>query len=102
MSGALDTLARRIQDAKRLTILTGAGSFCGERCPDVQGTRRIVAPLSRRGSRDAGGVCEQSSLVWEWYAWRREMILALSSQPGARRHRCMVAQARVPGAHAER
>jgi len=32
-----------------------------ERCPDVQGTSRIVAPSSRRGSRDAGGVCEQSS-----------------------------------------
>jgi NAD-dependent deacetylase len=76
MSGDLDTLARRIQDAKRLTILTGAGVSAASGVPTFRGPAGLWRRHRAEDLATPEAFASDPLLVWEWYAWRREVILA--------------------------
>lgn len=80
----LSVLAARIKGAERLTILTGAGVSAASgvstfRGPDGLWRRHRPEDLA---TSDAFG--RDPHLVWEWYAWRRELIAAC--RPNAAHH----------------
>ena len=81
MSGALDTLARRIQDAKRLTILTGAGVSAASGVPTFRGPAGLWRRHRAEDLATPEAFANNPRLVWEWYAWRREMILSCQPNP---------------------
>jgi NAD-dependent deacetylase len=76
MNGALETLARRIEDAKRLTILTGAGVSAASGVPTFRGPDGLWRSHRAEDLATLEAFANDPLLVWEWYAWRREVILA--------------------------
>ena len=76
MNGALDTLARRIEDAKRLTILTGAGVSAASGVPTFRGPDGLWRRHRAEDLATPEAFANDPLLVWEWYAWRRQVILA--------------------------
>ena len=55
----------------------GCGRVGGERCPDISPTGRPLAPVSRlKILQRRSAFARDPRLVWEWYAWRRELIAA--------------------------
>lgn len=84
MQEDLSVLAARIKGAERLTILTGAGVSAASgvstfRGPDGLWRRHRPEDLA---TPDAFG--RDPHFVWEWYAWRRQLIAAC--RPNAAHH----------------
>ena len=72
----LDTLAARIRDARRLTILTGAGVSAASGVPTFRGQDGLWRQYRPEDLATPQAFARDPRLVWEWYAWRREMIRA--------------------------
>src|SRR5712691_1414563 len=80
----LNELAARLRDARRVTVLTGAGVSAASGVPTFRGAdglwrRRRPEILATRD-----GFAQDPRLVWEWYAWRRETSAAC--QPNRAHH----------------
>ena len=76
MSGPPDALAARIRGAKRLTILTGAGVSAASGVPTFRGPQGLWRQYRPEDLATPEAFARDPQLVWEWYAWRREMIAA--------------------------
>jgi NAD-dependent protein deacetylase/lipoamidase len=81
MSGDLDTLARRIEQAKRLTILTGAGVSAPSGVPTFRGPAGLWRNHRAEDLATPQAFANNPLLVWQWYAWRRELIVACRPNP---------------------
>jgi NAD-dependent deacetylase len=81
MSGDLDTLARRIEQAKRLTILTGAGVSAASGVPTFRGPAGLWRNHRAEDLATPQAFANNPLLVWQWYAWRRELIVACRPNP---------------------
>lgn len=88
-------LADRIRDAQRLTVLTGAGVSAASGVPTFRGPDGLWRRYRPEELATPQAFARDPSLVWEWYAWRREIVagcrpnrahevLALWSQHGGR------------------
>ncbi len=84
MSSDLEMLAARIRDAKRLTILTGAGVSAASGVPTFRGAGGLWRQYRAEDLATPEAFTRDPRLVWEWYAWRREMIAAC--EPNAAHH----------------
>ena len=78
MREALSVLAARIKGARRLTILTGAGVSAASGVPTFRGQDGLWRQYRPADLATPEAFARDPRLVWEWYAWRRELIAACS------------------------
>jgi len=76
VTDALSTLATRITGARRLTILTGAGVSAASGVPTFRGQDGLWRHHRPEDLATPDAFARDPRLVWEWYAWRRELIAA--------------------------
>jgi NAD-dependent protein deacetylase/lipoamidase len=71
---SLGELARRVRNARRLTILTGAGVSAASGVPTFRGAQGLWRQYSPQDLATPEAFARDPQLVWEWYAWRRGLI----------------------------
>ena len=69
-------LAGRLRGASRITILTGAGVSAASGVPTFRGAGGLWRNFRAEDLATAEAFRRDPRLVWEWYAWRRELIAA--------------------------
>jgi NAD-dependent deacetylase len=69
-------LARRIRDARRLTVMTGAGVSAASGVPTFRGPGGLWRTYRPEDLATREAFARDPVLVWEWYAWRREKVAA--------------------------
>jgi NAD-dependent deacetylase len=74
MNDALHQLTSRIRDARRLTVMTGAGVSAASGVPTFRGPGGLWRRYRPEELATAQAFARDPSLVWEWYEWRRERI----------------------------
>jgi NAD-dependent deacetylase len=79
--GSLDLLAKRLRRAARVTILTGAGVSAASGVPTFRGSGGLWRQFRAEDLATPGAFRRDPVLVWEWYAWRRELIAACRPNP---------------------
>ncbi|HEY9466272.1 MAG TPA: Sir2 family NAD-dependent protein deacetylase, partial [Vicinamibacterales bacterium] len=77
----LDALAQRLKGAARVTILTGAGVSAASGVPTFRGNGGLWRQFRAEDLATPGAFSRDPVLVWEWYAWRRELIAACRPNP---------------------
>jgi NAD-dependent deacetylase len=70
----VDLLAERLQRATRVTILTGAGVSAASGVPTFRGSGGLWRQFRAEDLATPEAFERDPRLVWEWYAWRREVI----------------------------
>ena len=73
---SLTTLAARIKEAKRFTVLTGAGVSAASGVPTFRGHEGLWRRYRPEDLATREAFARNPLVVWEWYAWRRERIAA--------------------------
>jgi NAD-dependent deacetylase len=76
MTSALDDLARRVRQATRVTVLTGAGVSAASGVPTFRGAGGLWRNFRAEDLASPDAFARDPSLVWEWYDWRRGQIAA--------------------------
>jgi NAD-dependent deacetylase len=71
---AIASLARRIAAASRLTVLTGAGVSAASGVPTFRGPGGLWRNFRPEALATPEAFDRDPRLVWEWYAWRRELV----------------------------
>jgi NAD-dependent deacetylase len=77
----IEEVARRIRDARRLTILTGAGVSAASGVPTFRGAGGLWKQYRAEELATPGAFHRDPALVWEWYDWRRQMIAGCKPNP---------------------
>jgi NAD-dependent deacetylase len=80
----LDQLRARLQAARRITVLTGAGVSAASGVPTFRGAGGLWRNHQATQLATPEAFARDPALVWEWYAWRREVIAGC--QPNAAHH----------------
>jgi NAD-dependent deacetylase len=80
--------ARRLREARRVVALTGAGISAESGVPTFRGPGGLWRQYRPEDLATPEAFARDPRLVWEWYAWRREVIAPLL--PNAA-HRALVA-----------
>jgi NAD-dependent deacetylase len=73
---SLKRLGDRIRGAGRLTILTGAGVSAASGVPTFRGKEGLWRQYRPEDLATPEAYAGNPQLVWDWYAWRRELIAA--------------------------
>lgn len=71
MSSDVDVVADQIKQARRLTVLTGAGVSAASGVPTFRGSEGLWRQYRPEDLATAEAFGRNPALVWEWYAWRR-------------------------------
>lgn len=79
--GKLDLLADRLRRSRRVTILTGAGVSAASGVPTFRGSGGLWRQFRAEDLATPEAFSRDPVLVWEWYAWRRELIAACTPNP---------------------
>ena len=77
----LEELAARLRRAARVTMLTGAGVSAASGVPTFRGSGGLWRQFRAEDLATPGAFSRDPVLVWEWYAWRRQVIA--SCRPNA-------------------
>lgn len=93
-SNSLAELARRLRAAGRVTILTGAGVSAASGVPTFRGADGLWRHFKPETLATADAFARDPRLVWEWYAWRRELIARCRPNPA---HEVIARWSRRPG-----
>jgi NAD-dependent deacetylase len=80
----LDRLVSRLQRATRVTILTGAGVSAPSGVPTFRGSGGLWRQFRAEDLATPGAFARDPQLVWEWYAWRRDLIASCRPNPAHR------------------
>ena len=92
---AIASLAEKIAEASRLTVLTGAGVSAASGVPTFRGPGGLWRRYRPEELATPEAFDRDPRLVWEWYAWRRELVGR--AQPN-RAHEVLAAWSRrMPG-----
>jgi NAD-dependent deacetylase len=67
-------IAKRLQSASRITILTGAGVSSASGVPTFRGKEGLWRSYSPQELATPEAFEANPQLVWEWYDWRRTLI----------------------------
>lgn len=70
----LDLVAARLREARRLTVLTGAGVSAASGVPTFRGPGGLWRSVRPEDLATPGAFARDPLLVWEWYDWRRSLI----------------------------
>jgi NAD-dependent deacetylase len=67
-------LARRLRGNPRITVATGAGVSAASGIPTFRGPGGLWKAHRPEDLATAEAFDRDPGLVWEWYAWRRELV----------------------------
>lgn len=67
-------LKSQLRRADRVTVLTGAGVSAASGVPTFRGEKGLWQSVPVEQLASARGFAANPTRVWEWYAWRRELI----------------------------
>ena len=73
-SRGLSELSTRLADARRLTVLTGAGVSAASGIPTFRGADGLWRNHRAEQLATPDAFARDPTLVWEWYAWRRQRV----------------------------
>jgi NAD-dependent deacetylase len=90
----LAEVARRVQEASRLTVLTGAGVSAASGVPTFRGAGGLWRSFRAETLATPEAFARDPRLVWEWYDWRRGVIA--NCRPNAA-HEVLAHWSRRPG-----
>src|SRR5918995_2585078 len=77
----LDLLKRKLQSARSLAILTGAGISADSGVPTFRGPDGLWRNFRAEDLATPEAFARDPRLVWEWYNWRRELIATTTPNP---------------------
>jgi NAD-dependent deacetylase len=72
----LDVLVSKTKQARRITVLTGAGVSAASGVPTFRGADGLWRRYRATDLATPEAFARDPKLVWEWYAWRRERVAA--------------------------
>ena len=81
MEQRLHELAARIRDARRVTVMTGAGVSAASGVPTFRGPGGLWRTYRPEDLATPDAFERDPAVVWEWYAWRRHKVA--SCEPNA-------------------
>ena len=70
----LEEVARRLATARRVTVVTGAGVSAASGVPTFRGAGGLWRNRQAQQLATPEAFAQDPVLVWEWYAWRRQVI----------------------------
>ncbi|HKD17433.1 MAG TPA: Sir2 family NAD-dependent protein deacetylase, partial [Thermoanaerobaculia bacterium] len=73
---AVVRLSERLRTARRVTVVTGAGVSAASRIPTFRGAGGLWRNYRAEDLATVAAFDRDPRLVWEWYAWRRELVRA--------------------------
>lgn len=88
---AMLRLSERLASARRVTVITGAGVSAASGVPTFRGAGGLWRNFRAQDLATLAAFDRDPRLVWEWYAWRRELVRA--AQPN-RAHEVLAAWSR--------
>jgi NAD-dependent deacetylase len=71
---SVSQLARRVEEASTVTVLTGAGISAASGVPTFRGKEGLWKSYSPQDLATPEAFRRDPKLVWEWYDWRRGLI----------------------------
>ena len=74
--GALERVADLMRDGVPVTVLTGAGVSAASGIPTFRGPDGLWKRHRPEELATPEAFARDPALVWEWYAWRRELVAA--------------------------
>ena len=77
----LDALARRLRDARRVTVMTGAGISAASGVPTFRGEAGLWRTYRPEDLATPDAFRRDPRLVWDWYDWRRSLIAGCAPNP---------------------
>ncbi|KAL1124472.1 hypothetical protein AAG570_001098 [Ranatra chinensis] len=92
-SADLNALKGILQKAKRIVVLTGAGVSAESGVPTFRGSGGFWRTYKSQDLATAGAFERSPSLVWEFYHYRRELVL--TKQPNKAHHAIAEAERRL-------
>ena len=87
-----DRVARALTPDARVTVLTGAGVSAASGVPTFRGTDGLWKHVRVDDLATPEAFARDPALVWEWYAWRREVVAGCEPHAG---HRALAALERA-------
>ncbi|HET7694234.1 MAG TPA: NAD-dependent protein deacylase [Vicinamibacterales bacterium] len=90
----VEDVRRRLAAARRITVVTGAGVSAASGVPTFRGAGGLWRNHQPQQLATPEAFARDPLLVWEWYAWRREVIAACA--PNAA-HRVIAQWSARPG-----
>src|ERR1041385_1270080 len=94
MGDTLSEIRERLRAAKRITVATGAGVSAASGVPTFRGADGLWRNFKPEALATAKAFEHDPKLVWEWYAWRRELIGQCRPNPA---HDVIAQWSRRPG-----
>jgi NAD-dependent protein deacetylase/lipoamidase len=70
----IDIVRRKLQSARTVTIVTGAGVSAASGVPTFRGAGGLWRNRQATQLATPEAFAQDPVLVWEWYAWRRQVI----------------------------
>src|SRR5579862_4690013 len=80
----LPDIRQRLQNARRVTVVTGAGVSAASGVPTFRGAGGLWRTFRAEQLAAPEAFARDPALVWEWYAWRRGLIAGC--EPNAAHH----------------
>jgi NAD-dependent deacetylase len=74
MSQPEERLAERLSRARRVTAITGAGVSAASGIPTFRGAQGLWRSFRPEELATPEAFARDPGTVWEWYAWRRELV----------------------------
>jgi len=81
VTAQLDQVRRRLRDARRITVVTGAGVSAASGVPTFRGAGGLWRTYRPEQLATPDAFARDPVLVWEWYAWRRQVIAGCEPNP---------------------
>src|SRR5688572_11246812 len=81
MLPALEQLASKMQRARRMTAMTGAGVSAASGVPTFRGADGLWRSFRAEDLATPNAFARDPRLVWEWYDWRRSLIARCHPNP---------------------
>jgi NAD-dependent deacetylase len=72
----LARVAHRLQNARAVTVMTGAGVSAASGIPTFRGADGLWSNFRVEDLATPEAFARDPALVWKWYAWRRELVAA--------------------------
>jgi NAD-dependent deacetylase len=77
-----DKLIEKLINAKRVSVLTGAGISAESGVPTFRGENGIWKKLKPEELANFGAFMSNPEIVWEWYQMRKNLVLNIQPNPG--------------------